>query len=273
MASEETTLACSSASTTTTTCNSKKVSLGQSERSDSPFEVTDHSIKEPDPQWRPMARERIAQCGVVIVMCGHHTDTATGVQAEIEFARQLGKPYFLLRGYRKGTCVKPRGAKSTDEIHPWTWNTLVRLLNGGTIEPTEWRCGRPSFRPAENTSIRREAINRYMVPVHLAIFAAHLVRDFPEPVHVYISTAGVAIGALWAILLHSHNQINKVKYDIILSLEEELPCRPFTDEARLSGIEADRRRTYIGLSTVQIWGAGVVIAVHVVMLIYFLLPW
>lgn len=103
--------------------------IGQSERSDSPFDVTDHSIKKADPQWRTIARERISQCGVVIVMCGRHTDTAAGIQAEIEFARQLGKPYFLLRGYRKGS-VKPRGAKSTDEIYPWTWNTLVRLLNG-----------------------------------------------------------------------------------------------------------------------------------------------
>ena len=106
--------------------------IGQSRNDNSPFNVSDFSMKEAAPQskWRKEARERMKRCSVVIVMCGQHTDKATGVNAEITIAGELGKPYFLLQGYRKGKCVRPKGAKSTDKMYTWTWDNLVRLLNG-----------------------------------------------------------------------------------------------------------------------------------------------
>ncbi len=115
---------------------------------------------------------------------------------------------------------------------------------------------------AENTSTRREAINRYMIPVHLAIFASYMVLEgWTELTYAWIGTAGVAMGTLWMILLYSHERINKVKYDIICSLESELPCQPFTEEAERSGI-ATRRRIYPGLTKAQSWGAWIVVGAH-----------
>ena len=106
--------------------------IGQSRRDNSPFNVADFSMKEaaPQPKWTKEARGRIERCSVVIVMCGQHTDKASGVSAEITIARELNKPYFLLQGYRKKKCVRPKGAKSTDKMYTWTWNNLERLLNG-----------------------------------------------------------------------------------------------------------------------------------------------
>ncbi|MXY20267.1 MAG: hypothetical protein F4Y49_02910 [Dehalococcoidia bacterium] len=106
--------------------------IGQSRNDNSPFDVADFSMKEAAPQskWRKEARGRIERCSVVIVMCGQHTDKASGVSAEITIARELDKPYFLLRGYRKRKCVKPKSAKSTDKMYNWTWNNLELLLAG-----------------------------------------------------------------------------------------------------------------------------------------------
>ena len=72
---------------------------------------------------------------------------------------------------------------------------------------------------AENTSTRREAINRYMVPVHLAIIASHFVLSLADLDHVFVGLAGMGVSYLWVSLIDAHSQINKVKYEIINELE------------------------------------------------------
>ena len=47
-----------------------------------------------------------------------------GVAAEISITREEGKPYFLLKGWRRKTCTKPRVALMADEMYSWTWENL-----------------------------------------------------------------------------------------------------------------------------------------------------
>ena len=109
----------------------KDLLVGQSRNADSPFEITDMSIKEAiSTDWKAKARTRIKGCDVVIVICGEHTDTATGVSAELKISQEEGVNYFLLSGYSDRDCVKPTGAKSNDNIYKWTWDTLKSLING-----------------------------------------------------------------------------------------------------------------------------------------------
>lgn len=110
----------------------KMLLVGQSKHEDSPFELTDWSIKEPitTGNWKDKARTRIRAVDVVVVMCGEHTNTATGVSAELKIAQEEGISYFLLKGYAAKTCVKPTAAKSTDSIYLWTWPNLKRLIGG-----------------------------------------------------------------------------------------------------------------------------------------------
>lgn len=110
----------------------KDAFVGQSRYENSPFEVSDFSMKEAAPQskWRSEARKRIDLCSVVVVLCGQHTDKAAGVSAEIRIARDLGKSYFLLRGYPDKRCVKPKAARASDKVYRWTWDNLLLLLNG-----------------------------------------------------------------------------------------------------------------------------------------------
>jgi len=76
-------------------------------------------------------RERIRQVDQMIVMCGEHTDTATGVSVELTIAQEEGKPYFLLWGRSSKTCVKPTAALPSDKIYKWTWPNLKILIGGG----------------------------------------------------------------------------------------------------------------------------------------------
>ena len=105
--------------------------VGQSKNPDSPFELADWSVKEPmTGDWKAKVRTRIKKVDQVIIMCGEHTDTATGVNAELSITQQESKPYFLLWGRSSKTCKKPKSAKSNDKLYNWTWDNLKQLIGG-----------------------------------------------------------------------------------------------------------------------------------------------
>lgn len=109
----------------------KTMLVGQSKNEDTPFEIIDLSIKEAiDKNWKDKARTRIKGCDVIIVICGEHTHTATGVSAELTIAQEEVIPYFLLHGRSGKNCYKPKSAKSEDKIYKWTWENLKNLING-----------------------------------------------------------------------------------------------------------------------------------------------
>jgi len=106
--------------------------VGQAKKEDSPFDLADWSIKEHiDENWKAKARTRIKSVDVVCVICGEHTETATGVSAELNIAQQEGVSYFLLQGYADKTCKKPKAAKDIDMMYRWTWDNLKKLVGGG----------------------------------------------------------------------------------------------------------------------------------------------
>ena len=110
----------------------KNLFVGQAKHDDTPFEITDMSVKQTlFGDWKAKVRPKIRNAEQVVVICGEYTHTATGVSAEIEIAQELGKPYFLLKGRSDKTCTKPKSAKTQDSIYRWTWENVGKLLNGG----------------------------------------------------------------------------------------------------------------------------------------------
>ncbi|MDU2312869.1 MAG: hypothetical protein E7D71_09335 [Varibaculum cambriense] len=108
----------------------KDLLVGQARYPDSPFEIIDWSIKVASPSWRLEARRRIRAAGLVIVLCGRSTDTATGVAEELSIAKEEGIPYFLLAGYEHGS-IRPTTANSADKLYKWNWDNLKTLVRGG----------------------------------------------------------------------------------------------------------------------------------------------
>jgi hypothetical protein len=106
--------------------------VGQAKNSGSPFEFADASVKAHlTGDWKQKVRGRISRADQVAVICGKHTDRAAGVAAEIEIARDLKKPYFLLAGYSDGGNKKPTTALATDKVYRWSWDNLRVLIAGG----------------------------------------------------------------------------------------------------------------------------------------------
>ena len=108
----------------------KVLLVGQAKNEDSPFFIEDWSIKEASTDWRDRAKARIKRADQVIVICGKHTDTATGVNVEVRLAREVGTPYFLLAGYADGGNKKPTAALDEDKLYKWTWDNLKALIAG-----------------------------------------------------------------------------------------------------------------------------------------------
>ena len=107
----------------------KDLLVGQAKNPDTPFEIADWSIKTASSDWKDQARKRIKASGLVIVLCGKSTNTATGVNVEHFIAKEEGIPYFLLAGYQEGS-KKPISASTTDKMYNWTWENLKSLVKG-----------------------------------------------------------------------------------------------------------------------------------------------
>jgi len=108
----------------------KNLLVGQARNDDSPFSVSDWSIKEETTNWTENARKRIRAVEQVVVICGEHTDTATGVGVEVKIAQEEKISYFLLEGRSDKTCKKPTSAKADDKMYKWTWDNLKKLIGG-----------------------------------------------------------------------------------------------------------------------------------------------
>jgi hypothetical protein len=104
--------------------------IGQAKLDDSPFELSDWSIKqEIQGNWKEVARQKIRNVDLVLVICGQHTGSASGVSAELSIAQEEGIRYVLLEGYSSRVCVKPKSAKPGDQMYKWTWSNLKILLS------------------------------------------------------------------------------------------------------------------------------------------------
>lgn len=101
--------------------------IGQSRLADSPFEVTDTSLKEEQPltTWEAKAKSAIGRSDLVVVMVGSATHRAPGVLKEVGFARASSIPIVQVIGYRDGNYTPVPNA---GRLYAWNWDNLKKLL-------------------------------------------------------------------------------------------------------------------------------------------------
>jgi hypothetical protein len=69
-------------------------------------------------------RPDIRSADEVVVICGEYTHESLRVSAELDIAREEGKPYMLLWGRRDRMCTKPLGAERENGMYSWTHQIL-----------------------------------------------------------------------------------------------------------------------------------------------------
>ena len=102
--------------------------IGQAKNPDSPFEVSDHSLKEaaPEKDWVEKARRAISRSDIFIVILGSKTKKASGVLKEVKIANELKKNKFQIIGYKDGT--EDWRVPDAGRVYRWNWENLKKLL-------------------------------------------------------------------------------------------------------------------------------------------------
>ena len=107
--------------------NLKELLIGQAKNPDSPFEVSDWSMKEaaPEPKWEEEAERRIKNSDQVIIVLGEKTHSASGVKKEVAMARNNDVAVFQLQPKEKSHTRVENGGS----VYDWTWPNLKKLLS------------------------------------------------------------------------------------------------------------------------------------------------
>jgi hypothetical protein len=95
--------------------------LAQSRRPGAGFEITACSaLRSRADLWDDALRAALGRVDEVIVLCGLHSGESMRMSAELDLARELNLPYFLIWGRRELMCTKPGTAKNDDGMYSWT---------------------------------------------------------------------------------------------------------------------------------------------------------
>jgi hypothetical protein len=105
----------------------KNLLAGQAKNPDSPFEISDWSLKESAPQrdWENIAEANIKNVDIVVVITGTYTYRAPGVLKEIALARKYNKEVVQIKP--QGT--NPYRVVDAGVLYDWTWDNLKSLLS------------------------------------------------------------------------------------------------------------------------------------------------
>lgn len=79
---------------------------------------------------------------------------------------------------------------------------------------------------ADRISSRRASANTFFLTLNTAVAGVLSAGDL----NWYLAAAGTALCIVWLLLLRSYRDLNRAKFAVILSLEEQLPVRIYTDE-------------------------------------------
>ena len=103
--------------------------VGQAKNSDSPFEISDYSLKEakPEKDWLDHAKRAIGRADVFVIMLGSKTKSANGVLKELDVAIEKEKRKFQIIGYNNGSSdwAVPGGGRT----YSWNWENLKKFLS------------------------------------------------------------------------------------------------------------------------------------------------
>lgn len=105
----------------------KHLFVGQTRNSRTPFELADYSLKEAAPErgWKDKARAKIRRSDLVVVLVGTKTYAARGVLAEVNMAREEGKPVVQMIRSKGGPYRRVPGA---GRVISWNWPSLGSVL-------------------------------------------------------------------------------------------------------------------------------------------------
>lgn len=109
----------------------KKLFVGQAKNSKTPFEIGDWSSKSalPQSQWETIINDKINKCHMMIVLVGRHMANASGVNKEIQMAKNNNIPFCGVYVDGAGNLsTLPNGLQRNRTIE-WTWPGIASAID------------------------------------------------------------------------------------------------------------------------------------------------
>ena len=125
---------------------------------------------------------------------------------------------------------------------------------------------------AENVSARRVASSRYLLTLNAALVALYGVQSagFGQSYWtLLVPIVGIPVSLLWYLIIKSHANLNRIKFDVIHEFEQHLPAATYKYEWHLA--EEGQGKTYIAVTTIERWIPILFAALHVVLAIMIVL--
>ncbi|OAK24653.1 MULTISPECIES: TIR domain-containing protein [Bacillus cereus group] len=109
----------------------KKLFVGQSKNSKTPFSIQDWSAKSamPQSQWEAIVEEKIKKTNMVIVLVGKYMASAIGVRKEIKMAKDNNVPVFgVYVGGADSNSNLPEGLARIRTVK-WDWDKIAEKID------------------------------------------------------------------------------------------------------------------------------------------------
>ena len=90
---------------------------------------------------------------------------------------------------------------------------------------------------AENVSARRVASSRYLLTLNAALVALYGVQSagFGQSYWtLLVPIVGIPVSLLWYLIIKSHADLNRIKFDVIHEFEQRLPAEAYKYEWHLA---------------------------------------
>ncbi|MCY4364608.1 MAG: hypothetical protein OXE17_00040 [Chloroflexi bacterium] len=125
---------------------------------------------------------------------------------------------------------------------------------------------------AENVSARRVISNRYLLTLNAALVALYGLQSatFGQGYWtLLIPVIGIAVSLLWYLIIRSHADLNRIKFDVIHEFEQHLPAAMYEYEWKLA--KRGRGKTYRTVTTIEGWIPVLFAVLHVVLAVMIIL--
>ena len=125
---------------------------------------------------------------------------------------------------------------------------------------------------AENVSSRRVASSRYLLTLNAALVALYGVQSagFGQSYWtLLVPVIGISVSVLWFLIIKSHADLNRVKFDVIHELEQHLPAQMYKYEWERA--QHGRGKSYRAVTAIERWIPALFAGLHVVLAIIMIL--
>jgi len=124
----------------------------------------------------------------------------------------------------------------------------------------------------ENVSARRVASSRYLLTLNAALVALYGVQSagFGQSYWtLLVPIVGIPVSLLWYLIIKSHADLNRVKFDVIHEFEQHLPAEMYKYEWHLA--EEGKGKAYTAVTAIERWIPILFSALHVILAIMIIL--